>query len=108
MRKQMALASAILGGLVFTAITCEQAPAQNWPVRPVTMVIPFGAGSGIDVLGRVLAPSLSEILGQQIVIENIVGAGGMTGTSRVARAAPDGYQFVLGNVGTHAQNQSLY
>jgi tripartite-type tricarboxylate transporter receptor subunit TctC len=72
------------------------------------MVIPFGAGSGIDVLGRVLAPTLSENLGQQIVVENVGGAGGMTGSARVARAAPDGYQFVLGNVGTHAQNQSLY
>lgn len=84
------------------------AAAQGWPTRPVTMVVPFGTGSGIDVLGRVLAPPLSEALGQQVVVENVVGAGGMTGTARVARAVPDGYQFVLGNVGTHAVNQSLY
>jgi tripartite-type tricarboxylate transporter receptor subunit TctC len=72
------------------------------------MVIPFGAGSGIDVLGRVLAPAMAEKLGQPIVVENVGGAGGMTGTARVAKAAPDGYAFVLGNVGTHAVNQSLY
>jgi len=72
------------------------------------MVVPFGVASAIDVLGRILAPPLSEALGQQVVVENVVGAGGMTGTARVARAAPDGYQFVLGNVGTHAVNQTLY
>jgi tripartite-type tricarboxylate transporter receptor subunit TctC len=72
------------------------------------MVIPFGAGSGIDVLGRVLAPAMAHELGQPIVVENVGGAGGMTGAARVAKAAPDGYTLVLGNVGTHAQNQSLY
>jgi tripartite-type tricarboxylate transporter receptor subunit TctC len=72
------------------------------------MVIPFGAGSGIDVLGRVLAPAMAERLGQPIVVENVGGAGGMTGTARVAKAVADGNVFVLGNVGTHAQNQSLY
>jgi tripartite-type tricarboxylate transporter receptor subunit TctC len=72
------------------------------------MIIPFGAGSGIDVLGRIIAPAMAEKLGQPIVIENVGGAGGMTGTARVAKAAPDGYVFVLGNVGTHAVNQSLY
>ena len=82
--------------------------AQEWPARPVTMVIPFGAGSGIDVLGRILAPAIAERLGQPIVVENVGGAGGMTGAARVAKAVPDGYTFVLGNVGTHAQNQSLY
>ena len=84
------------------------AAAQDWPTRPVTMIVPFGTGSGIDVLGRILAPRLSEILGQPVIVENVGGAGGMIGASRVAKAAPDGYQFVLGNVGTHAQNQSLY
>jgi tripartite-type tricarboxylate transporter receptor subunit TctC len=95
-------------GLGCTAILAGSEAAENWPVRPVTMVIPFGAGSGIDVLGRLLAPPLSEVLGQQVVVENSGGAGGMTGAARVARAPSDGYQFVLGNIGTHAQNQSLY
>ena len=84
------------------------ASAQKWPTRPVTMVIPFAAGSGVDVLGRILAPPLSEILGQPVVVENVTGAGGMVGTAWVAKATPDGYQFVLGNVGTHAQNQALH
>jgi tripartite-type tricarboxylate transporter receptor subunit TctC len=84
------------------------AMAQNWPTRPLTMVVPYPAGAGVDVLGRILAPRLSEILGQQVIVENVGGTGGMTGASRVARAAPDGYQFVLGNTGTHAQNQTLY
>ena len=72
------------------------------------MVVPFAAGGAVDVLARTLAARAAEILGQQIVIENVGGAGGMTGASRVAKAAPDGYQFVLGSVGTHAQNQWLY
>jgi len=82
--------------------------AEQWPTRPVTMVIPFAAGGPTDVLGRVVAQRLGELLGQQVVVENIGGAGGMTGVQRVAQASPDGYQMVLGTVGTHAQNQSLY
>ena len=84
------------------------ANAQTYPARPVTMVIPFAAGGPTDVLGRVVGARMGEILGQQVVIENVTGAGGMTGAARVANAAPDGYQFVLGTVGTHAQNQTLY
>ncbi len=84
------------------------AGAQNWPTRPITMVIPFAAGGPTDVLGRVMAERMSQILGQQVVVENVGGAGGMTGVQRVARAAPDGSSFVLGTVGTHAQNQTLY
>jgi tripartite-type tricarboxylate transporter receptor subunit TctC len=84
------------------------AVAQQYPARPVTMVIPFAAGGPTDVLGRVMAQRMSEILGQQVVVENVTGAGGMTGSKRVADAPPDGYQFVLGTVGTHAQGQSLY
>jgi tripartite-type tricarboxylate transporter receptor subunit TctC len=80
----------------------------EWPTRPVTMVIPFAAGGPTDVLGRVMAERMSQILGQQVVVENVGGAGGMTGSQRVARAAPDGSSFVLGTVGTHAQNQTLY
>jgi tripartite-type tricarboxylate transporter receptor subunit TctC len=81
---------------------------QAWPARPVTMVISFAAGSGDDVLGRIIAVRLSEFLGQQVIVENVGGAGGMNGVSRVAKAAPDGYQFVLGGTGTFAANQTLY
>jgi tripartite-type tricarboxylate transporter receptor subunit TctC len=84
------------------------ASAQNWPSRPITMVVTFAAGSSDDVLGRILSPRLSELLGQQVVIENIGGAGGMNGVNRVARAAPDGYQFAIGGIGTFAANQTLY
>ena len=88
--------------LVVVAIAAN---AQEWPTRPVTMVVPFGAGGGVDVTARILAPRLAQILGQQVVVENIGGAGGMTGSARIAKAAPDGYQFVYGNAGTHAINQ---
>src|SRR5215510_12081060 len=82
--------------------------AQDWPTRPLTLVVTFAAGGPNDVVARVLAPAMSATLGQQIIIENVGGAGGMTGAARVAKAPPDGYQFVYGNVGTHAQNQTLY
>jgi tripartite-type tricarboxylate transporter receptor subunit TctC len=84
------------------------AQAQNYPDRPISLIIPFAAGGPTDVLGRAMAQKLGEILGQTVVVENVGGAGGMVGTSRVAKAAPDGYTIGLGTVGTHAQNQSLY
>jgi len=71
-------------------------------------VIPFAAGGAVDVMGRILGARLSEVLGQRVIIENVGGAGGMSGAYRVVKATPDGYEFVLGSVGTHAQNQSLY
>src|SRR5262245_8756268 len=84
------------------------AAAEEWPTRPMTMIVPFAAGGPVDVAARVVAPRISEILGQTVVIENVGGAGGMTGSNRVAKAAADGYLFVLGNTGTHASNQTLY
>jgi tripartite-type tricarboxylate transporter receptor subunit TctC len=82
--------------------------AQTYPARPLTMIIPFAAGGPTDVLGRVMAQRMGEILVQQVVVENVGGAGGMTGSKRVVDAAPDGYTFVLGTVGTHAQSQTMY
>jgi len=79
----------------------------NWPNRPLTMVVGFAAGGGTDVLGRIIGRKLSEVLGQQVVIENVGGAGGMVGTARVAKAAPDGTTFVLGSR-ADAINQTLY
>ena len=84
------------------------AQAQNFPTRSMTMVIPFAAGGPTDVLGRVVGARMGEILGQQVVIENVGGGGGQTGSRRVADAKADGYSFVLGTVGTHAQSQTLY
>jgi len=83
--------------------------AQDWkPTRPVTMIVPFAAGGQVDVLARVIAPRLSELLGQQVVVENVGGGAGMIGSSRVARGAPDGHLFVLGSISTHTFNQTLF
>ncbi len=84
------------------------AAAQNWPTRSLTLVVPFAAGGSSDAIGRIVADGLSSELGQPVVVENVTGAGGMAGGSRVAKAAPDGYQFVIGNVGSFAQSQWLY
>jgi tripartite-type tricarboxylate transporter receptor subunit TctC len=98
---------AIAIGIMQNAFVPALSVAQDWPIRPLTMVVPFAAGGTADVIGRILSPHLSEILRQQVIIENIGGAGGMIGAHRVAKAA-DGYQFVLGSVSTHAHNQTLY
>ncbi|HEX3858381.1 MAG TPA: tripartite tricarboxylate transporter substrate-binding protein [Pseudolabrys sp.] len=82
--------------------------AAGFPDRSLTMIIPFAAGGPTDVLGRVMAQRMGEILGQTVIVENVGGAGGMTGSKRVADAKPDGYTMVLGTVGTHAQGQTLY
>ena len=84
------------------------ANAEDWPTRPLTMVNPFAAGGPNDVPARLFAQRMGEILGQPIVLENVGGAGGMSGADRVAKAAPDGYTFLLGTVGTQAQNQTLF
>jgi tripartite-type tricarboxylate transporter receptor subunit TctC len=98
----------ILPALVASvALGAGPAAAQDWPNRPLTMVVPFAAGGGTDVLGRIVGRRLSEILGQQVVIENVGGAGGMVGSARVVKAPPDGYQFVLGSR-ADAINQTLY
>jgi tripartite-type tricarboxylate transporter receptor subunit TctC len=83
------------------------AAAQTWPERPVTMVVPFAPGGGTDLLGRIVAQRLSEVLGQQVIVENVGGAGGMLGSARVVKSAPDGYTMVVGTT-ADAINQSLY
>ena len=109
LRKLDMLAAVVMAGtLTFAAAPQSRAQIQDWPTRPVTMVVPFAAGGPVDTLGRILSPYLSEAIGKQVVIENISGAGGMNGSLRVSQAAPDGYMFVLGSVGTHALNQTLY
>jgi tripartite-type tricarboxylate transporter receptor subunit TctC len=81
--------------------------AQDWPTRPITLVVPFAAGGGIDTSARIQALRMGELLGQTIVVENMGGAAGTTGGQRVAKAAPDGYTFLIGNSGTHAYSQAL-
>jgi tripartite-type tricarboxylate transporter receptor subunit TctC len=104
-RKQATLVAALMVG---TLAALGSARAQDWPTRPITMIVPFAAGGPIDTLARIVQRRLGEILGQQVVVENVGGAGGMTGSQRVQHAAPDGHTLVLGSSGTHAINQSLY
>lgn len=82
--------------------------ADDWPNRPITMINPFAAGGPNDVPARMFAQRMGEVLGQQVIVENVAGAGGMIGAQRVAKAPPDGYTFLVGTVGTQAQNQTLY
>ena len=97
----------VSASLLATAYGTTLAAAQDWPARAVTMVVPFPPGGGTDVLGRIVGRRLSETLGKQVIIENVGGAGGMIGSARVAHAAPDGYEFVLGSR-ADAINQTLY
>ena len=90
------------GGIVADRLACT-----NLSVAAVHMVIPFAAGGAFDVMGRILAARMSEILGQQVIIENTTGAAGI-GVNRVVNAAPDGYTLLFGSIGTHAYNQTIY
>jgi tripartite-type tricarboxylate transporter receptor subunit TctC len=98
------------------ALVCVTASARaesaadiaSWPNRPMTLVVPFAPGGGVDMSARLQAQRMGELLGQTIIVENIGAAAGMAGGQRVAKAAPDGYTFLIGNTGTHAYNQTLY
>jgi tripartite-type tricarboxylate transporter receptor subunit TctC len=98
--------AAALAGMIVCATTANA--QESWPNRPLTMVVPFAAGGPVDVLGRILGQYLGEAVGRQVVIENVTGGGGMSGSMRVSQGNPDGHLFVLGSIGTHALNQSLY
>jgi tripartite-type tricarboxylate transporter receptor subunit TctC len=98
-------AVAIAAGL---AILPAQAQDAAWPTRPITLVVPFAAGGSSDAIGRIIADGIGSSLHKTVVVENVAGTGGLLGGARVARAAPDGYQFLIGNVGTIAQSQWLY
>ena len=100
---------AVLFGLASLPAAAQTTNAiQTWPTKPITLVVPFPAGSASDVVARILSPRLGELLNKQVIIENVAGAGGSNGALRVARAAPDGYQLAFGVTGTHSQNQLLY
>src|SRR5208283_4278599 len=81
---------------------------DQYPSRPITMVVPFAAGGPTDILGRLIGQSISISLGQPIVIEDVTGAGGTIGATKAARAAPDGYTMVMGNLGTQAASVGIY
>jgi tripartite-type tricarboxylate transporter receptor subunit TctC len=97
-----------LTGLIFALAALAPAAAQEWPTRTITLVVPFTPGGGVDISARLQAQAIGDILGQNVIVENIGGGAGMTAGARVAHAAPDGYTFMIGNTGTHAYNQSLY
>jgi tripartite-type tricarboxylate transporter receptor subunit TctC len=105
-RDPMALRSIALA-LALASACVAPAQSDDWPSRPLTMVIPFAAGGAPDLVGRILAPHLSEFLGSPVIVENVGGGGGMIAAARVAKAPPDGYTFILGSSGTHAVNQTL-
>ena len=92
----------------FAVAMSVQARAQDWPTRPITLVVPFAAGGGVDVSARIQAQAMSQRLGQPIVVDNMGGAAGMTGALHVAKADPDGYTMLIGNSGTQAFSQSLH
>ncbi|MCA6121322.1 tripartite tricarboxylate transporter substrate binding protein [Bradyrhizobium sp. WSM 1704] len=104
-RRRFALFAAICLGISTVA---QAAEAAEWPNRPLTMINPFAPGGPNDVVARLMAQRMGEILGQPVIVENVGGAGGMNGAGRVAKADPDGYTFLQGTVGTQAQNQTLY
>src|SRR6201991_1086132 len=84
------------------------AAAQDYPNRPITLVVPYAAGGGNDLMARIVSERMSKTLGQQVVIENRAGAGGSTATRAVAKSPPDGYTLVIGGTGTLAVNPTLY
>jgi tripartite-type tricarboxylate transporter receptor subunit TctC len=84
------------------------AGAEDYPSRPITLIVPFSAGGGVDLSARIQAQRMGEFLGEPIVVENVGAAAGMAGSLRVAKSAPDGYTLLIGNTGTQAYNQSLY
>jgi tripartite-type tricarboxylate transporter receptor subunit TctC len=81
---------------------------QAYPTRPITMIVPFAPGGGTDVAARIVGERMSRTLGQQIVVQNIIGAGGTIGSTRAMRADPDGYTIEMGQMGTHAAAVALY
>ena len=105
MFKAMLFAIALLAG---GATAVPAALAQTWPAKPMRIVVPFPPGGGTDIGTRILAQKLQEAWGQAVVVENKPGAAGIVGTELVAKSAPDGYTFMMGNIGTHAINVSLY
>jgi tripartite-type tricarboxylate transporter receptor subunit TctC len=96
----LALAASLVG--------VSNANAQTYPSRPITMIVPLAPGGSTDVIGRIMAEGMRQVLGQPVVVENVTGAGGTIGVGRIARAAPDGYTFGIGQWGTNMANGAIY
>jgi tripartite-type tricarboxylate transporter receptor subunit TctC len=98
---------AALAGLA-ALVAAVPAFSQAYPSKPITLIVPFAAGGPTDIIARVVGEHMSRTLGQQIVVENVAGAGGTTGSTRAAQAAPDGYTIMMGHMGTHGAAPALY
>jgi tripartite-type tricarboxylate transporter receptor subunit TctC len=98
----------LLGVALLLLASLSPAPAQNYPSRPITIIVPFAAGGPTDALARAVSERLRQSLGQPILIENVTGAAGTIGVTRAARAAPDGYTISMGHLGTHVINGAIY
>jgi tripartite-type tricarboxylate transporter receptor subunit TctC len=90
------------------AVAATSAAAQNYPTRPVTVIVPFAAGGPTDIIARIVGEHFSRSLGQQFIVENVAGAGGTTGITRAAQAKADGYTIMMGHMGTHGAAPALY
>ncbi len=99
---------ATCGLSALAAVGAVSAQAQDYPTRNITMIVPFAAGGPTDVIARIVTGHMQQTLGQSIIIENVVGAGGTTASTRAARATPDGYTLITGHMGTHAASVPLY
>ena len=104
----MTFATRLACALAALALTAAAATAQDYPARPITLIVPFAAGGPTDIVARIVGEHMSRTLGHQFVIENTLGAGGTTASTRAKRAAPDGYTLITGHMGTHAASVALY
>ena len=102
------LVSALIGAAAFGVAATPAIAADKYPSKPVTIIVPFSAGGTTDILARIVGVKLGETLGETVIIDNRPGAGGNIGAAMVAKAKPDGYTLLMGTVGTHAINQTLY
>jgi tripartite-type tricarboxylate transporter receptor subunit TctC len=100
----------LISAIAFAALAAGagSAFAQSYPSRPVTVIVPFAAGGATDVTARIVGEHMSRTLGQRIIVENVIGAGGTVGSARAMRANPDGYTIEMGQMGTHATAVALY
>ena len=108
MSLKITIIKAIAGGVAGLAIAGQSVLAQEYPARPITLIVPFAAGGPTDVISRIVGEHMSRGLGQQIVVENVVGAGGTTASTKAKNATNDGYTLITGHMGTHAASVALY